>query len=330
MKKKFFLSFIMFGLFLLTGCGNNNKDIISILTKKIEKNNNYHIEGLLEITNNENVYKYDVDVSYEKNEKFRVSLKNKTNDHEQIILKNSEGVFVLTPSLNKSFKFQSEWPYNNSQSYLLQTLLEDIKNDDEKKIEENNKKYIITTKVNYSNNKNLVNQKIYVDDTGTIEKVEVLNKDGIVKMKMTYNKVDMKANFDKNYFDLASNMKLNDKTETTLKEIDDIIYPMYMPDNTYLESQETVALEDGERVILTFAGEKPFMLVEETVKVDEDNTTLPVYGELELLNDTIGSISDNTASWISKGIEYYAVSENLEQSELLEIVNSVSVIPIGK
>ena len=35
-------------------------------------------------------------------------------------------VRVLTPSLNKSFKFQSDWPYNNSQVYLLQTLLSDI------------------------------------------------------------------------------------------------------------------------------------------------------------------------------------------------------------
>ena len=35
-------------------------------------------------------------------------------------------VRVLTPTLNKSFKFQSDWPYNNSQVYLLQTLLSDI------------------------------------------------------------------------------------------------------------------------------------------------------------------------------------------------------------
>ena len=79
--------------------------------------------------NNEDSHKYNIDVAYKEEDNFRVSLKNKTNNHEQIILKNSEGVFVLTPSLNKSFKFQSEWPYNNSQSYLLQTLVNDIKND---------------------------------------------------------------------------------------------------------------------------------------------------------------------------------------------------------
>ena len=38
-------------------------------------------------------------------------------------------VIVLTPSLNKSFKFESEWPYSNSQVYLLQSLLQDLNND---------------------------------------------------------------------------------------------------------------------------------------------------------------------------------------------------------
>lgn len=56
------------------------------------------------------------------------------NNHEQIILRNKDGVYVVTPSLNKSFKFQSEWPYNNSQVYLLQSIVDDIKDDEGKKI----------------------------------------------------------------------------------------------------------------------------------------------------------------------------------------------------
>ncbi len=68
-------------------------------------------------------------------------------------------VIVLTPSLNKSFKFQSEWPYNNSQSYLLQTLVKDMDSDNNKMVDVSENDIIVTTKVNYSNNKKLVNQK---------------------------------------------------------------------------------------------------------------------------------------------------------------------------
>ena len=105
---------------------------------------------------------------------------------------------------------------------------------------------------------------------------------------------------------------------------------MYMPDNTYLTSEDVVELDDGERIILTFSGDSPFMIVQETVSVDDTITTIPVYGELEWTGDTIGTMTDNTVSWISNGIEYYAVSEVLSSSELLEIANSISVMPVGK
>ena len=50
---------------------------------------------------------------------------------------------VVTPSLNKSFKFQSEWPYNNSQIYLLQPILMDLENDKNLKFEAKNNEYIL-------------------------------------------------------------------------------------------------------------------------------------------------------------------------------------------
>ena len=104
---------------------------------------------------------------------------------------------------------------------------------------------------------------------------------------------------------------------------------MYIPDNTYLQDEQKVSKENGERIILTFAGDNPFMLIEETVNLNE-NETIPVYGEIELLNDTIGYVSTGLASWISNGVEYYAVSETMSNSELLEVVNSISTLPVGK
>jgi len=330
MKLKKKIIFICFGLMFFTGCFTKNNDIVSVIKKNLEKNDSYNLTGILEVINNENIYKYDIDVSYKKDDNFRVSLKNKTNYHEQIILKNDDGVFVLTPSLNKSFKFQSEWPYNNSQSYLLQSLLNDIENDKSRKIEKNKKGYIITSNVEYSNNKNLKKQKIYVDEKGIIQKVEVIDDKNIVKIKMLYKKIDMRAKFAKKYFDLTENMNMTNKSNITVKEIEDKIYPMYMPKNTYLENEKTVSIENGERVILTFAGDNPFMLIEETASIDNKKTVIPVNGDVELLNDTIGCITEGMASWISNGIEYYAVSEKMDNDELMEVINSISTLPVGK
>ncbi len=334
MKKMFLVGLCIFSIFLFCGCGKKTeKDILKDLTKKIENSKGYHIVGELEIINSEYVYDYDVDVAYKDGDFFRVSLKNKTNNHEQIILKNKEGVYVLTPSLNKSFKFQSDWPYNNSQSYLFQTLLKDIKNDEEKLFESNDSEYIYTTNVNYSNNKDLKKQKIYIDKDINITRVEVLTESDEVKMKMNFNNVDMDAKFDDEYFELKQNMTVStaqiDDTKTTSK-IQDIIYPMYIPANTYLTGQNIVNKDDGERVILTFSGEKPFIFVQETISYENEMNTIPVYGEPLILTDTIGALSDNSASWVSNNVEYYIVSDSLSQEELVSVVQSVSVMPVSK
>lgn len=96
MKKIIILGTIIMMLFV-TGCGKKSADdIIKDLDKKITSATTYQIDGTLQITNNDDTYNYNVKVSYEKPDNYRVSLTNTSNDHEQIILKNDEGVYVLT------------------------------------------------------------------------------------------------------------------------------------------------------------------------------------------------------------------------------------------
>jgi len=328
--KKIFASILfVFMVIMLSGCGSKGeKDILKNLSKKVDVEA-YYLDGKLEIVNNEDSYQYDVEAAYKSKNNFRVSLKNKVNNHEQIILKNEEGVYVLTPSLNKSFKFQSEWPYNNSQSYLLQTVIQDLKNDENLGFEENNDGYIFTSTVNYANNPNLVKQKVYLDKDLNIKEVIVLNNEDVMQMKMTYNSIDYKATFDDSYFTLKGNMS-NVDTNTTSKSLDSIIYPMYVPANTYLSGQEKVMVEDGERVILTFNGDSPFMVIQETIKPTEELLTIPMYGEPYIVTGTVGALSDSSVTWVNNGVEFYVVSDVLNTNDLLQVANSIGTLPVGK
>lgn len=330
MRKKILFIFLTLA-FIFTGCGKGNKDIVKMLDKKIKDLEAYQVEGTLSITNNEDTYHYSVKSSYKKGDNYRVSLINKSNGHEQIILKSNNEVYVVTPALNKSFKFQSSWPDNNSQIYILSSILSDINADSERKVDEVDGSYIITTKVNYPNNIGLVLQKIYVDSDANIKKIEVLNDSGIVEMIMVFDSIDDKPTFDDKFFDLnsiISNIEVSDDKE--VGSIDDIIYPLYIPSGTVLTNKEKIAKTDGERVILTFEGEKPFLLVEETVKAEDEFSVVPIFGEPYFLNDTLGAITENSVNWISNGIEYYLVSDVMGKAELIEIANSISAIPIMK
>lgn len=329
--KKVLLMFSLIICFMICGCAKNTEEeVLSKFSKKVENAKSYYLTGTLEMVNNETSYTYDVNVSYTKDNNFKVSLKNQSNDHEQIILRNEDGVYVITPSLNKSFKFQSEWPYNNSQAYLLQTILEDLESDEKYTYVNEDDKHIFTSSVNYSNNTDLVKQKVTINSDYEVETVEVLDASDNVKIKMTFNDIDYKAKFNTNYYSLEQNVSSEVTDTNEVSTIEDIIYPMYIPVNTSLSSQDKVNTATGERVILTFDGESPFMFIQEKATVSSEFTTIPVNGELVMLGDTIGVLDDSSISWISEGMEYYLVSSTLKDEQLLEVARSIGSIPVIK
>ena len=329
MKKLFFISLI-FSLFFLTGCGKyTEKSIVKDINKKLNQISSYHIEGDMEIYSGEDVYKYRVKSSFE-NDNYRVSLTNKSNNHEQIILRNEDGVYVLTPSLNKTFKFQSDWPENNSQVYILKSIKNDINDDKKEKLENKNGNYILTVKVSKTNNKDLNYQKIYLDKKLNITKIEVFDESNNKQIVMNYDSVDTKASFNNKYFKVSENMKTSNETNTTSTILEESIYPMFLPSGTYLSDEESVSKEDGDRVILTFAGESPFILVEESTKKTDEIQITPVYGEPTIISDTVAALSDTSINFISNGIEYYIASDNLTKQQIIEVAKSINSLPVMK
>ena len=363
--KKWLLIICM--MFMLGGCGKETpENVLSNLKKEVTNIKSYKITGNMEISNDEETFTYSLESYYLKDNYYKVILVNQTNNHEQIILKNNDDIYVITPALNKSFKFQSEWPGNSSQAYLLGNIIKDIENDAKTEVTEGENGYIIKTSVNYPNNADLKYQKIYLNDKKMIEKVEVYDENDIVKIKVTFDNMDLKAGLKENDFKLEEYIKeqpknennnseeksektcendsetsceeqinnnetsdnttndntLNNKTEETTN-IENIIYPLYIPSNTYLTSSETIETGNGNRVILTFSGEKNFVLIEEATIANSDMEIVPVYGEPLLLSESIGALSANSLSWDVNNISYYLASTELTVSEMQSIANSL-------
>ena len=327
MKKIFIL---MCCVFFLCGCGKiDDKDVVKELEKNITNKVGYKLEGTLEILNNDEVYVYDISVGHKKDDYYKVVLTNQSNNHSQVILKNDDGVFILTPSLNKSFKFQSDWPYNNSQIYLLDKVLDDINNDAEYKFKKTDKGFEIINKVNYPNNKNLVKEKIVLDDKYNIKKIYVYDADDLICMKMVFDDIDYSPKFSNDYFEIdeiMSTFEIEEVKETSIFE--ETMYPLFIPDGTKLTNEERIKTDFGERVILTFEGDKSFLLVEETASVEEEFTIIPTFGEPYQLMDTLGVMTDTSLSWTSNGVEYYLISEVMEKDELIEVAQSIYELPV--
>ncbi len=337
-------------LLLVSGCGEESKeDLVKKFDENVSGAKSYKLSGKMEITNGEDKFIYNLESSHLKDEYYKVVLINETNNHEQIILRNNSEVYVITPSLNKSFKFDSVWPDNSSQGYLLGSLLNDINKDDKHELLEDEDGYIIKSTVNYPNNSALKYQKIYFDKDMMPTKVEVYDENDNVTIKVEFSKIDLKANLSEGDFKLEDYVDQNscdtkceesedettckteceaennetEQTEETTSSLNDIIYPLYVPANTNLTSSETIENESVSRNILTFAGEKNFVLVEESANISSEFEIIPINGSPEIINDTVGALSTNSIYFTRNNIDYYIVSNDLSSEEMISIASSL-------
>lgn len=230
-----------------------------------------------------------------------------------------------------------------------------MKKEDKISVEEQDKNYIVKTKVNYPNNSALTYQKIYFDKNMNLEKVEVYDSEDIVNIKVVFSSIDLKAGLSEEDFlleDLIDLSEDNDKNENkdpnkddssekeeeqdTNKDckneecdtessnvLDDIIYPLYIPSETYLSNSEEIDTDSGNRMILTFAGDKNFVLIEEVANVASEFEIIPVYGDPVMLSDTIAAKSANSLYWTSDNVSYYLTSNDLSTEEMVTIAESL-------
>ena len=105
--------------------------------------------------------------------------------------------------------------------------------------------------------------------------------------------------------------------------LDSIIYPLYIPSETYLSNSEEVDTDEGNRMILTFAGDKNFVLIEEVATVASEFEIIPVYGDPIMLSDTIAAKSANSMYWTSDNVSYYLTSNDLSTEEMITIAESL-------
>ncbi|QTM98124.1 outer membrane lipoprotein carrier protein LolA [Sediminibacillus dalangtanensis] len=334
MRKKLGLGVMLLLLILvLAACGEKSKeDVADKLSGNLEKMNGYKAEATMSLQTGEESQAFDIEISHKKKDFYRVLLKNEKDEKgSQIILKNEDGVFVLTPALNKSFKFKSEWPNNSSQPYLYQSLVKDVLEDSEASFKTTENYYVFETKTNYQNNNNLPYQEIYFDKKAyTPVMVKVLDKDKNPVVEVQFSSFELDPEFAGDAFEIEKNMTSGTLGIPVSAEENDngeleVFYPLERAGAELVEKKE-VETENGERVILSFAGEKNFTLVQERADAYPASAMVPeqVNGEIVNLGFTMGALSEASLQWQANGNTYYLASEDLTKQEMIEVASSVT------
>ncbi|MFD2115667.1 outer membrane lipoprotein carrier protein LolA [Paenibacillus yanchengensis] len=193
---------------LLAACGKKDAEsVVKDLDKLMNTMESYQGSGTMTLHSGEQPQTYDVEVTYQQPHNYRIKLTNEQKNVTQIILKNDDGVFVLTPKLNKVFRFQSDWPQNQGQVYLYQTLLQSIVVDGSRQFETSDKEYVFDVMANY-NNGTFSRQKIWLnkDDYRPLQ-VEVSDTNAKVMVDVKFTAFEFDAKLDPAMFDTDANMK---------------------------------------------------------------------------------------------------------------------------
>ncbi|WP_166241194.1 outer membrane lipoprotein-sorting protein [Paenibacillus turpanensis] len=192
---------------ILAACGKKDAaSVVKDLDKTVSKMESYHGVGSMTINTGAEPQVYNVEVCYQAPDFYRIALTNDTKDVTQIILRNDDGVFVLTPHLKKSFRFQSDWPENQGQVYLYQTLAQSIVMDDSRQFTELDEAYVFDVEANYKSG-SLARQKIWLNKKDySPSKVEVSDENANVLVSVDFEQFNFGHKFEKDYFDMERNM----------------------------------------------------------------------------------------------------------------------------
>ncbi|MCG7385166.1 outer membrane lipoprotein-sorting protein [Paenibacillus sp. ACRRY] len=205
---------------LLAACGKKDAAaVVKDLNEVVGEMESYQGAGIMTLHTGDTPQQYKVEVWHQKPSYYRIALTNAKKDVTQIVLRNDEGVFVLTPSQNKSFRFQSNWPDNQGQVYLYETLIRSITGDTTRQFADEKESYVFDVAANY-NTHALVRQKIWLNKSDYAPKqVEVSDSNANVVVDVKFDSFKFGAEFGKDAFDMQRNMTAgtegNSGTDTT-------------------------------------------------------------------------------------------------------------------
>ncbi|MEX2415443.1 MAG: outer membrane lipoprotein carrier protein LolA [Paenibacillaceae bacterium] len=350
------LAMMMCVVIVLAGCGKKDaSDVVAELDKTMDKLESYEGAGTMILHTGMKPQEYSVDVWYQSPSYYRIALKNATKDVTQIVLKNDEGVFVLTPQLNKSFRFQSDWPEKQGQAYLYHTLTQSILQDKNRQFTTEGDTYVFDVVSNLQNH-SLVRQRIWLDkEDYAPRRMEASDAESNVLLEVNFSSFVFNKKFDEDSFDMERNMlgyelqsvatmAEGDEADGTLesagtnagtptstntgtKEVSNrsfgILMPTYLPEGVVNKDISEIKLAGEAGIMLRYEGDYSFTLIEAR---PTERAVSALSGTMVDLGFTMATLLGNekrTLTWMDQGVEFRLSTGDLPEEEMIMVAQSL-------
>lgn len=347
-------------ILLLSACGTDSQEkVLKKVNGKWADANGYELNATMEIKSGGDPKKYDVTVWHTKPDFYRVEVVESGKDVSQMIVRNADGVFVVTPTLNKMYKFQSDWPKKNSQAYLIGALAEDLAQDKNLVMKEEDKAYIFEAATRNSYKNSMPHQVITVDKKTMLPtSVVIMNDVKEEQIRITFKNIKLgvqhaakeyaveqftesdetkgeqatpseKDNKDnKDGKESTNNPNGNEEKQAVSAEAENKFqthYPVVNIENTKMVGEKVIRESGMDRVVLTFDGDKPFTVMQQPVTKEAAMLPVSSPGDPVDLGFTIGAITDTSISWEKDGVEFFVASNKLTREEMVQVATSMTI-----
>lgn len=318
--KKIYLLTIMFLALGLASCdkSSKHKDLKDV-SEYVTSLDSYELKAVLSIKRQDKAVDMNVVVNYLKPSFYKVSFINESGN-EQIVVKNTSGVYVLTPSLNKEFRFDSDWPLNSSHAYILEAIMKDIESDTTSTYVIENDIILAEAKVGKVNS-DVVKMKFYYDLVNNKPvKTVFLNSANEEKVTVNFNEFTANKAIKEELFNNKLIMDNKTNLENENVETPTILLTVgHILDGTTLSSQE---LTDS-LAILCYSGDKSYTIVAEVASTYFSTVPIYEFDDLEVMKYGVMMFNDYGGIYYHEGLEVSIYSSDLDIAEMVKIAEEM-------
>ncbi len=333
MKKLIFRLCLLLCLFItglfITSC-KKNKPVEQTFPEIVNKLKSYKLKGKLESNFPSGTKECNITTYYKSPNLYRVELQNPNTIETQIMIKNENGVFVLVPSINKTFKVNSSWPTNSSYPYLLQSISNDIITDNNMITTKEGNNTILELKAKLFNGDENTIQKIIFDENKMPKEVLIYDSNRNLLSRFVVESIETDLEIDPSIFKATESLETLNVyyKENPLTYERMVNYPTYYPEGTSLKEEAITGDTLNKFAVMKFGGTSNYTIIQKFINDDDMPTVEYVNGDIYVMGGVFTFINSNNITFYSEGIQYTIASNEVEVFEMIKMGESLKTSDI--
>ena len=318
----------------LVGCSGarDQATVLKDLTNLRQDMKSYEAKATMTVNANNTTQKYYIETWYLSPNFYRIALGNEQKEITQVIVRNEDGIFVVSPLLKKSFRFKGDWAESQGHVYLYHAALDRIVNAPEKEFATRDGHVSFTMKME-PENPLISKQRITLKDSSyEPTQVALLDKEDHAVVSVDYDSFKSGVGFKKEQFtpEAAMAMAQTDGVKAVMAGAKDfgLIEPRYVPAGSkQLDPQETSSM-----VMLRYGGDTPFTITEQRPAAKDTalhkGQIVDLWGTTAVVSGADGTNDMRTMQWFHNGVEF-SMTGKMALAEMVKVAQSM-IESVGK